>query len=140
MWETFNQFSHVMKNFLKIFGILVLGIFALSFTQTRIITGKVTDLSGNPLPGVVIQAVPSSGSSSVSASDGTYRINIGQETRKLVFTLTGYTTKEVTVGKINVINVKLEPVAMIAAEMAVADKKSESRTAMPSYYVATRQS
>jgi Ca-activated chloride channel family protein len=129
-----------MKNFLKIFGILVLGTFTLSFTQTRTITGKVTDLSGNPLSGVVIQAVPSSGSSAVTSPDGTYRINIGQETRKLVFTLPGYTTKEVTVGKVNVINVRLEQLAVVAAEMATADKRSEAKMAMPSSYAsASRQ-
>jgi len=129
-----------MKNFLKIFGILILGIFALSVIQTRTVTGKITDISGNPLPGVVVQAVPSSGSSSVSASDGTYRINIGQDARKLIFTLPGYTTKEVNIGKVNVINVKLEPIALVVREMeAVADRRSEAKMVMPSTYGSVNQ-
>jgi hypothetical protein len=43
-----------MKNILRIFGILVLAVFVISFTQSRTITGKVTDESGYPLPGVTV--------------------------------------------------------------------------------------
>lgn len=129
-----------MKNFLRIFGILILGILAASFMQARTIKGKITDLSGNVIPGVTIKAVPS-GTISVSNPDGTYSITASQNTIKLIFSHPAYDTKEVSVGNSNVINVKLESLTHVVSEMEVAAdiSKSEYRIAAPSSYMHSKQ-
>lgn len=133
----FNQNLSVMKNFLKIFGVLAISIFALSFTQNRIIKGRVTDNSGNALAGVTVTSIPaSSGGSSVSDSNGIYRISVGQQITKLSFSLNGYSTKEVAIGNKTIVDVRLEPVLMMIQEERAPSvaMKRDSRMSMPAMY------
>lgn len=117
-----------MKNFLRISGIMILAIFVLSFTQSRIIKGKVTDESGNPLPGVTVSTKPES-ANTVTGPDGTYSINAGSQAKKLVFSLVGYTTVEASIGEKSTMNVKMSPRVVALDEMIVAGygAKKESR-------------
>lgn len=133
----FNQNLSVMKNFLKIFGVLAISMFALSFTQNRIIKGRVTDNSGNALAGVTVSSIPaSSGGSSVSDSNGIYRISVGQQITKLSFSLNGYSTKEVAIGNKTIVDVRLEPVLMMIQEERAPSvaMKRDSRMSMPAMY------
>ncbi|MGE5419937.1 MAG: VWA domain-containing protein, partial [Chloroflexota bacterium] len=127
-----------MKNFLKIFGIIMLSVFAVSFIQARIISGTITDNSGNPVSGVAVSTIPSSGNTTYSLSDGTYSISIGQETTKLVFSRAGFITREVAPGKSNVINVKLEPAIMVQEMHDAAPMRREAKMAMPSAYMSSQ--
>ncbi|HLN56856.1 MAG TPA: von Willebrand factor type A domain-containing protein [Bacteroidales bacterium] len=127
-----------MKNFLKIFGIVMLSLFAASFIPARIISGTITDASGNPVGGVSVSAIPATGNPVYSAADGTYNISVGQETRKLVFSRSGFITREVVLGKSNVINVKLEPALSRLEESRDAPAlRREAKMAMPSAYVSS---
>ena len=49
-----SQKLKIMKKYLSILTIMVLGAMTLAFSQNRIITGKVVDASGVPLPGVSV--------------------------------------------------------------------------------------
>ena len=108
-----------MKNILRIFGILVLAVFVISFTQSRTITGKVTDESGYPLPGVTVTVMPSASVSVTTGSDGSYRISVSQQAKKLIFSFIGYETKEVLIGERSIINLRMSPAVFDMDEVVV---------------------
>jgi Ca-activated chloride channel family protein len=93
--KKFKQFS---------LGIAMLITF-LSFGQGKTITGVVSDKSG-PLPGANI-VVKKTTRSTQTDFNGKYTIK-ATEGEVLVFSFTGYTSKEIKVSKALVINVKLE--------------------------------
>jgi TonB-linked SusC/RagA family outer membrane protein len=70
-----------------------------------VVTGKVTDPNGEPLPGVTI-TVKSSNVGTVSDIEGNYSINVS-ENAILVFSFIGFETQEVNVGNQSTINVTL---------------------------------
>src|SRR5690606_24997544 len=75
--------------------------------QQRRITGKVTDMVGNPLPSVTI-AVKNSQIASSTDSGGQFEIEIPTNATSLVFSLIGYLEKEIAIQQQSEINVKLE--------------------------------
>ncbi|KQC31810.1 TonB-dependent receptor [Flagellimonas eckloniae] len=87
---------------------MVLCIFSISssFAQIQAVTGTVTDVNGEPLPGVnVVQKGTTNG---VSADfDGNYAIRLIPGSRVIIFSSIGFNTKEVTVNASN-INVTLD--------------------------------
>lgn len=79
----------------------------LAVTQKTVkITGKVTDATNAPMPGVTIQ-VKGSSDGTISDLDGNYQLTISSGEAVLVFSFIGYRTEEVTVGAQRVINVTL---------------------------------
>lgn len=127
-----QQIFEIMKTLLHFFGIIVIASFVMSFTQSRTITGKVTDESGNPLPGVSVVTVPAF-SAATTASDGSYRINISEKTKKLFFSFLGYSGTEAGITDKNIINVILTPEVTDLEECVVtgynAPAKSMARSA-----------
>jgi TonB-linked SusC/RagA family outer membrane protein len=90
----------------------------MAFSQ-RTITGKVTDATnGDVLIGVniVVQGTADGTSTGV---DGSYSINVGADAKALVFSYTGYTSKTVTLGAENTVNVTLEESSVIIDELVV---------------------
>lgn len=75
--------------------------------QQRRISGKVTDIVGNPLPAVTI-SVKNSGIASSSDSGGKFEVEIPTNATSLVFSLIGYLEKEIAIQQQSEINVKLE--------------------------------
>ncbi|WP_341837207.1 TonB-dependent receptor [Chitinophaga pollutisoli] len=78
--------------------------------QTRTITGKITDMEGEPLPGVTI--VLKGGTTNAMTNDeGVYSIRIASSAEAvLVFSFIGYHTKEARLAPTaTVYNTKLEP-------------------------------
>ncbi|HEX2920130.1 MAG TPA: von Willebrand factor type A domain-containing protein [Bacteroidales bacterium] len=116
-----------MKKFLVFFSILTVGIFLLSFTMVRVITGKVTDKSGNPLPGVVVKAFPSETNDSVvTRADGSYMIETGDKAKKLVFTFMKRVVVEEVIGNRTIIDVTIpkEPVATSRKDVMMMEAQS----------------
>lgn len=131
-----KQIFTVMKTFLRFSALIFLSLFVISFTQTRTITGKVTDTSGNPLPGVTVTTKPPH-SNTVTSAEGTYKISVTGETRKLVFSYIGFSTKEVEITDVNIINVSLAPDVTSLQEMVVVGYGKKARAAgMPAAYAA----
>jgi TonB-dependent starch-binding outer membrane protein SusC len=66
--------------------------------QNRVITGKVTDgTTGAPLAGVSV--VPrGTKTGTTTASDGTFRIQVGPDVKSLVFSSVGFGSQEATIG------------------------------------------
>jgi Ca-activated chloride channel family protein len=99
-----------MKNSLSILAILFLAAIMIAFTDSKTITGMVTDQQGQPLPGVNVQAKRNNGLSSASLTDlnGNYKIIVDQNVRSLVFSFIGYKKVEENIGNRSIINVKME--------------------------------
>ncbi|MBI5372761.1 MAG: SusC/RagA family TonB-linked outer membrane protein [Sphingobacteriales bacterium] len=85
--------------------------------QTREVTGKVTDASGAPLNGASIN-VKNSRIGTSAGADGTFTISIAPNT-VLVISAVGYEQKEVNVGSLTSIGVKLDADARALSEVVV---------------------
>ncbi|KQC31305.1 SusC/RagA family TonB-linked outer membrane protein [Flagellimonas eckloniae] len=106
---------------------MVLCIFSVSssFAQIQAVTGTVTDVNGEPLPGVnVVQKGTANGVS--SDFDGNYSIRLGQGSRILVFSYIGFNAKEITVNAAT-INVALEEDTQNLDEVVVIGYATVSR-------------
>lgn len=84
--------------FKTIFLSVLLCISLFSFAQERVITGKVTDSrDGSGL--VAVSVVPKGGGPGTATSaDGSFRLSIAPSVKTLVFTYTGYGTREVAIA------------------------------------------
>lgn len=95
-------------NMKKTLAVLLFAITSISvFAQERTVTGKVTDAKdGAPL---VAASITSKGSNrgTTTAGNGTFSIKVSPSTTTLVISYLNYTTKEVTIGANNVVNVAL---------------------------------
>ncbi|MFZ4059533.1 MAG: carboxypeptidase-like regulatory domain-containing protein, partial [Ferruginibacter sp.] len=71
------------------------------------VTGTVTDEQQVPLPGVSI-IIKGSTSGVVSNSNGTYSLDVPDDSTTLVFSFIGFVTQEIQVGAQSVINVTMK--------------------------------
>jgi TonB-linked SusC/RagA family outer membrane protein len=78
-----------------------------TLAQTIAITGKVQDTSGEPLIGVSVQ-VTGNQKGTVTATDGTYSLNVPDTESVLQFSYIGYVTQTVKVGSQRTIDVSLQ--------------------------------
>lgn len=77
---------------------VVLLIFAFVYQakgQDRLITGKISDVKGNPLAGVNVSAKDYPSITTISGVDGEFRLEVFDFTKALVFAFTNMKTKEV---------------------------------------------
>ncbi len=77
-----------------------------SSQQTRKVSGKVTDSSGAPLPGVSV-VIKGTTKGTITDSDGKYSISGLSDENMLVFSFIGTTPQEIKVGSQSEINTKL---------------------------------
>lgn len=101
-----------MKKSLELFAISILASLLISFTGSRIITGKVTDENAQPLAGVNV-IVKASQNGTVTDSKGYFKLSVNENSRALVFSLQGYKNEEVRIDDRNIVNVVMK---MISAE------------------------
>lgn len=88
------------------------------FSQEKTITGKVTDDSGQPLPGAnIIEKSTSNGTQ--TDFDGNFSINVSRENSILEISYLGFTKKEVSVGNQTNFNIVLEEDATSLDEVVV---------------------
>ena len=71
------------------------------------ITGKVTDTSGQPLPGITVR-VKGTNRATATSFDGTYTITVINKENLLVFTSIGFEAQEIKVGNKTIINITLK--------------------------------
>ncbi|MEX1238126.1 MAG: SusC/RagA family TonB-linked outer membrane protein [Cyclobacteriaceae bacterium] len=88
-----------------------------TFGQNRTITGKITEESGAPLPGVsIVKKGTTIGT--ISDANGNYSID-AEFGSILLFTYVGYEPREVAIGAESVVNVPLTPSMQQLSEMVV---------------------
>ncbi len=75
--------------------------------QEIVITGKVSDEDGNPLPGVNI-LIKGTLAGTISNADGNYSIEVDDPNATLVFSFIGFIPQEIAVGNQTSINVSME--------------------------------
>jgi TonB-linked SusC/RagA family outer membrane protein len=89
-------------------SLLMLLIFSVpAAAQSKRITGKVTDENNKPLEGVSV-SLKITGSGTTSNIEGNYSLNVPDNTTVLIFSIVGYTEKEMAIGTAAVINVILQ--------------------------------
>ena len=81
-------------------------LFFLSFSQSIVITGKVTDDKGNPLPGTTVTA-KGAGVSTTADPDGMFKLNVSSKVKSLVISSIGFAEQEVAVKDRTMINVSM---------------------------------
>lgn len=97
----------IMKKLLFLFFCFFITGIQLTQAQEPVITGKTTDeISGEPVPGVLVQ-VKGTSFSSISQADGTYSINVPAGEGTLVFSLERYQTQEIAIAGRTVIDIGL---------------------------------
>ncbi|WP_454801627.1 SusC/RagA family TonB-linked outer membrane protein [Mucilaginibacter phyllosphaerae] len=74
----------------------------------RILTGKVTDDTGLPLPGTSVK-VKGTDRGAITDVKGKYQVQINDNSEVLVFSFVGFITKEIVVGANEVLDVQLLP-------------------------------
>ncbi|MEO9145269.1 MAG: TonB-dependent receptor [Ginsengibacter sp.] len=75
--------------------------------RSVIISGIVTDESGQPLQGVTIKE-RGTGNSVVTNADGNFQLNVASENSVIEISFVGFVSKQITVGSQNVINIVLQ--------------------------------
>lgn len=101
--------SRILNNKALVFLVfLFLSFQSNVFAQVTSITGKVTDMNGNPLQSVSV-SVKGSSTGTTTKADGTFTLSLNKTGSEiLVFTFVGYADKEIPIGSSNEVNVQLE--------------------------------
>src|SRR5690606_33606344 len=84
--------------------------------QQRVVSGKVTDFAGQPLPGVTV-TVKGSAQGTVTNASGTYSLADIPDDATLVFSSIGMHTQEIVVGTQTNINTMMEAEAIDIEEV-----------------------
>jgi Ca-activated chloride channel homolog len=124
-----------MNNRLSIFAMLILAAIIMAYTESITITGKVTDMSGQPLPGVCV-IVRGSSAGTVTDSNGNYKITLNHPDGVLVFTFVGFTKVEEKIRGRAVINIQMTEAAEALQEIVVTAYGSKQERASKSYDMA----
>ncbi|MBN1387956.1 MAG: von Willebrand factor type A domain-containing protein [Bacteroidales bacterium] len=110
-----------MKTITSIITILILSGLSLGFSGSVIITGMVTDVSGQPLPGVSVNYDHTT-TGILTDINGYYSIRVSKEARVLVFSLKGFETVKKEIGQRTVINVTMKP-DKLKDEMVIVERE-----------------
>ena len=105
-----------MRKFLSLLAVLVL-LGPLAFTQTKVITGKVTDQAGQDVPFATIRVKGTKVGTSADAQ-GYYSIK-ASSSQTLLITGTGITAKEIPVGNETTLNVVVQHQTTSLSEVVV---------------------
>ncbi|WP_448633692.1 carboxypeptidase-like regulatory domain-containing protein [Pedobacter panaciterrae] len=103
--------------------------------QAKEIKGKVVDKQNISIPGVSIKLKGTS-IGTVTNGEGLYAISIPENTGTLVFSMVGYTTKEVTIGSDQTINViLLEETSALNEVVVIGYGTQKNQTLLPPYHL-----
>jgi len=89
-----------------------------AFAQERVVSGKVTNSKGGPLPGATI-LVKGTTSGAFAKADGKYKVTVPPNGKTLVFKMVGMKTKEVALGSSENIDVTLQDDATRSEDVVV---------------------
>ncbi|MCE4566715.1 TonB-dependent receptor [Maribellus sp. CM-23] len=99
--------------------------------QGKKISGKVTDKSGHPLPGVTV-VIKGSTQGTVTDADGKYSLNTPQKDATLVFSFVGMRQQEIPIGSQVNIDVRMEEETIGIEEVVTIAYSSMKKTSLTS--------
>ena len=99
-----------------------------AYSQTKTVTGVVTDSQNEPLPGTSI-IIKGTATGTETDFDGNYSINVSAGD-VLVFSFVGFATQEITVADQTTINVSMEENDSVLDEVVVTGYGSQSRATL----------
>jgi len=108
--------------------LLCLGV-CFSLAAQREISGVVTDTEGEPLIGASILA-KGTNTGTVTDIDGAYKLSVPANVEYLIFSYTGFSTTEVSLGVSNVVNLELEENVNQLSEIVVTGYGSQIRSTL----------
>src|SRR6056297_1570321 len=110
----------VMKTIKLLITISLMVIMAIQ-AQAQKISGKVTNSTdGSPIAGAKI-SLKGTSKAVYSGPNGNYALDIDTGHRTLVFSFTGFQSKEVKVAGRRIVNVQLTPEAKLSEELIICD-------------------
>lgn len=101
-----------------VFALLLFAGIPAAFAQTRNITGKVTDASGQAVVGATISA-PGTQASTQTNSDGVFSISVPNSVQRLVITSVGYATQDLPLRGLTNVAITLQPSSAQMSEVVV---------------------
>lgn len=104
-------------------------MFAVSAFAQQTVTGKVTDDTGEGLPGVTV-LIKGTTDGATTDLDGNFRLSVAGNESVLVFSFIGMDEQEITVGSRTVIDVSMATVATELSELVVVGYGSQSKRFM----------
>lgn len=107
-----------MKRILFMLIPLLLAILAFRPFMSHVITGKIVDQKGNPLPGVSV-SIKGTSTSTVSATDGSFSITVADDKAVLVFSSVGFEQQEIKLNGKTSITVSLKVSSASLQEVVV---------------------
>ncbi|RFS20699.1 TonB-dependent receptor [Chitinophaga silvatica] len=114
------------KSLLVVVSMLCLVTSVLAQTH-RTVTGKVSDESGSPLPGVTI-SIPGGKSGTVTDAKGIFSLSVTTETKTLRVSFVGYEEKVLQITSDNLGSIKLIPDTKAISEVVVVGYGTQRRT------------
>lgn len=112
-----GKWSRSLKRWVSVACLFLLFVGSVMAQNSKTITGKVTSVSGEPLIGVNV-VIKNTATGTVTDIDGSYSVTATAED-VLVFSYTGYSQTEITVGSQSQIDVTLEEATEILDEVVV---------------------
>jgi len=134
--EQLKRFSLAMKLITMLFLFVTVQISAVAGgittpddPQQKLVTGKITDAGGNPLPGVnIVERGTTNGA--ITGVDGNFSLTVASPNSVLICSFIGYTTQEVTVGSQSAINVTLAEALSALEEIVVVGYSTQVRRSL----------
>ena len=96
----------------------IIALLAFKSSTQFVVTGKITDDTGQVLSGVLVN-VKGTKISTQSGIQGSFSISVADEKAVLQFSYVGYTTTNIKVGNKKIINVQLKPTTTALQEVVV---------------------
>ncbi|MCF8380550.1 MAG: SusC/RagA family TonB-linked outer membrane protein [Bacteroidales bacterium] len=103
-------------------SLILLTIFTTAYSQTKTLTGVVTEQNGDPLIGATIVALEAGGkthSGTISGIDGSFSMDIPAAINSILVSYVGYETKTIDITNVNQIDIILSPSALGLEEVVV---------------------
>jgi TonB-linked SusC/RagA family outer membrane protein len=108
-----------MKKKLRFFSIMIfLTCHWIAFGQGKTITGKVTDDTNMPLPGVSV-VINGTTKGTITDMNGAYSLSVGEGQEVLIYSFIGFESQKVTIGDRININIQLKPEVFGMEEVVV---------------------
>src|SRR5690242_14073870 len=116
-----------MKRILFMIIPLILAILAFKPDLSHVITGKVVDEKGNPVPGITI-TVKGTNSSTITALDGSFTISVANDKAVLVFSGVGYDPQEIKLNGRTSLSISLKYSSQSLEEVVVTGYGTQKRS------------